>query len=124
MLPLNRTGTASGNVDCGIYTADGTRLVSAGSTAQSGTQTLQVVALGTPLLLEPNTYYIARAQSSTVGTADGLPMLLYGPPMAGAAQMASAFPLPATFTFASESSWTTSLGLPLFGISNKVSTLV
>src|SRR5690349_4226388 len=38
-------GTASGNLDMGIYDTSGNRLASTGSTAQAGTNTIQTVAL-------------------------------------------------------------------------------
>ncbi len=59
--------TASGNIDLGIYTADGTRLVSSGAIAQAGTSTLQVVDI-TDTLLGPGVYYLALGLSSTSGT--------------------------------------------------------
>ena len=104
--------TASGNVDVGIYSADGTRLVSKGSTAQSGTNTIQAYDI-TDTYLDCGAFYMALALSSTVGT---LFRLSHGAAndwlIWGGLQQASAFALPATATFAVN----TTQYLPLFGI--------
>lgn len=92
-------GTASGNVDVGIYDAVGTRIASAGSTAQAGTNALQAFDI-TDVVLGAGLYYLAVAKDDTTGT------ILRVNPVAeilrafGCFQMASAFPLPATATFA------------------------
>lgn len=91
---------SSGNLDIGVYTRDGTRLVSSGSTAMAPAFSSNEVALtATPVGV--GLYYMAVAVDNataqlyayTFGGAN------YGV-MAGMAQMASAFPLPATATFA------------------------
>jgi len=128
-------GTAAGNVDIGIYTAGGTLLANAGSTAMSGTQVVQAVSLGTPLLLAPGTYYLGlvsssatavfRGMSSATGTLQAWDTdVLRG---AGVVQQASAgIPIPATMTPAKLTNWGTSTTnlLPIFGISSLASTLV
>lgn len=90
--------TASGNVDIGLYDDAWNRLTSTGSTAQSGTGTVQVIDI-TDILVPPGRYYIALALSSATGTvqanASGNAML--GASM-GWAQEASALPLPSTAT--------------------------
>jgi hypothetical protein len=96
--------TASGNLDLGIYAEDGTRLVSAGSTAQAGTNTLQVVDITPDVLIGPGVFYFAIVLDNTTGTI--FRCAVAGGPaqyvaMLGGAQMASAFPLPATATLAS-----------------------
>lgn len=93
--------TASGNLDLGIYSAAGTRLVSSGSTAQAGTTAIQIVDT-TDLLLLPNTYYyMAVAMDGTTATCRAWNTTTAGKYAAmGMVQMASAFPLPATATFA------------------------
>ena len=93
--------TAAGNIDMGIYTMDGTRIVSAGSTAQSGTNAIQALTI-TPTQLSPGFYYLAIAASSTSTTIFGHSVYsnIYERFM-GTAGMASAFPLPATATLAS-----------------------
>lgn len=104
----------AGNVDCGIYTGDGTLLANAGSTAQAGTSTLQSVAIGTPFLLLPGSYYMALSCSSVSAA------FLRAQPVAalckqmGLAQQATAVPLPATFTLATAAN----AYLPLFGIAS------
>jgi len=94
-------GTAvSGNVDAGIYDKYGNRLVSAGSTAQAGTSTMQTVDV-TDTPLQPALYYLALVLDNGTG-------LIMRPLFAaaqnlrsvGALQQGSAFPLPSTATFA------------------------
>lgn len=95
------TQTSSGNIDMGIYAEDGTRLTSTGSTAASGTNTVQAVDI-TDITLTPGRYYLAMAVDNTTHSAYrwsnnfGLEFQR----ATGCFQMASAFPLPATATFA------------------------
>jgi hypothetical protein len=91
-------GTASGNLDCGIYTENGVRLASTGSTVQAGTNVIQSVVVSVDL--PPGSYYLALAASATTvtvlrqtGTTDYMSSM-------GWAQMATAFALPATATLA------------------------
>ena len=91
--------TASGNVDIGIYDGAGNKIVSAGSTAQSGTSTIQTFNI-TDTLLGGGLFYLAIALDNTTGT-----FLRFAPSapvgrIIGLAQQASAFALPATATFA------------------------
>ena len=103
-IAISNGGTVSGNVDAGIYNADGTKLVSFGSTAQTPTSNAQTFAISATTLT-PGLYYAALALSNATGqifaytsiTAEKCRVL-------GLAQMASAFPLPATATFASAAS--------------------
>lgn len=104
----------AGNVDCGVLTGDGTLLASAGSTAQAGTSTLQSVAIGTPLLLLPGSYYMALAASSATATFLAPTPTVRQQQMMGIAQQATALPIPATATFATPAS----AYLPLFGIAS------
>lgn len=109
---VSNGAAVSGNIDLGIYNAAGTRLVSSGSTAQSGTATAQVVDI-TDTVLEPGTYYMALAIDNTTATTlrnGGAAILLKGMAFA---QQASAFPLPATATLAAVASAYT----PFFGVS-------
>lgn len=108
--------TASGNVDVGIYDAAGTRIVSSGSTAQSGTTALQLFNI-TDTLIGPGQFYFAVAMDNTTGT-------LYRSLVAssttemrhmGILQQTSAFALPATATFAALSN----NYLPLIGMTNR-----
>lgn len=107
-------GTAvAGNMDCGVYSWNGTLLFSAGSTAQAGTSVIQSVALGTPYLLLPGAYYMALGASSASATVwrNGTGQARYFAMMGMAAQ-AAAVPLPATFTLATMAG----TYCPLFGI--------
>lgn len=108
--------SVAGNMDCGIYSNDGTKLVSTGSTAQSGTSVVQSVSLGTPLLLMPGVpMYFALAASSTSATvvqnASTTPFFK----LMAVAQQASALPLPASATFATVAA----NSIPLCGITSR-----
>jgi hypothetical protein len=92
--------TAAGNVDMGLYTLDGTRIISVGSTAQSGTNAIQAFSI-TSTQLSAGTYYLAVAASSVSTTIFSRTVFnsSYSSTF-GMAQMTSAFPLPATATLA------------------------
>lgn len=101
MFMLNGA-TVSGNIDVGIYDALGTRLVSKGSTAQAGINAIQEFDI-TDTRLGPGLFYMASAMDNATGTVlrksvNGIILRT-----AGLFQMASAFPLPATATFAANS---------------------
>ena len=104
--------TATGNVDCGIYDEAGNRLISTGSTAQSGTNAVQSVDI-TDTTIPAGTVYLAIAHSSTSGTfwgcASGVDPAGY---VSGGYVQTSALPLPATATFASS---VTGMRFPKFG---------
>ncbi len=105
--PVNRVFWTNGgtittsNADFGIYTPSGTKVYSTGSTALSGTSTTQFVTPSTPFVLSAGQYYFAyacdnttsRSFGNTLGTAATGAMLGY-------LSQATAFPLPATATFA------------------------
>lgn len=91
--------TATGNVDAGIYTKAGGRIYSTGSTAQTGTSTPQWVNM-TDFVLGPGMYYLAIALSSSSGTLQRQNAGINNMISLGCAKQASAFPLPATATFA------------------------
>lgn len=95
---LNGT-VASGNIDAGVYDGQGDRLVSIGSTAQSGTSASQTFDV-TDTLLYPGVYYMATAMDNVTGTLAGFAPNLVVLGGAGVLQQAAAFPLPATATFA------------------------
>lgn len=66
-------GTASGNVDLGIYTWDGsvgfTKVATTGSTASSGTNAAQIIALASPVVLVPGIdYFLAIAVDNATVT--------------------------------------------------------
>ena len=91
--------TASGNIDVGIYDAGGARLVSIGTTAQSGTSAIQEFNI-TDTTLSPGLYYLACAMDNTTGTVE-----VWNPSIAiarslGIVEQTTAFALPATATFA------------------------
>lgn len=99
LMAITNENTVSGNVDVGVYAEDGTRLISKGSTAQSGTfsnQTLDV----TDTVLAPGKYYLAMAMDNTTGIVGRLATGLERLKTVGILEMATAFPLPAVATFA------------------------
>lgn len=105
-------GTVSGNLDVGIYTADGTRLVNKGSTAQTGATAIQAFDI-TDTYLDRGAYFMALAMDNTTGQIFRLnpgganDFLVWG-----GLQQASAFALPATATFAVN----TTQYIPFFGL--------
>lgn len=117
-LFLYNGATASGNLDLGIYDASADnaprrRLVSSGSTAQSGTNVLQLVD-NTDLDIGPGLFFLAIVLDNTTGalfcrvpTAEFLRAF-------GVFQEASAFPLPATATPATMAQ----AYMPYFGLSS------
>lgn len=108
-------GTASGNIDVGIYDAGGARLVSSGSTAQAGTSAVQEFNV-TDTILNPGLYYLACAMDNTTGTVE-----VWNPSAGimrafGVCEQASAFALPATATFGAI---TTTLRVPFIGATTR-----
>jgi hypothetical protein len=98
---VNGSSVTSTNMDFGIYTADGTRIYSTGSTAAAGASAPQYVTPGTDMLLVPGRYYFALADSSITanrGGAGSTGVSVAGIRMAGLLQEASALPLPAIMT--------------------------
>ena len=91
--------TVAGNVDIGIYDVAGTRLVSSGATAQSGTSALQAYDI-TDTLLAPGQFYLACSLSDGTATIARVATSAQFLRAFGCAQEASAHPLPATATFA------------------------
>jgi hypothetical protein len=93
--------TLGSSVDVGIY--DGStkaRLVSTGSTAQAGASVLQAVDVA-DTLVPPGLHYLAMAMDTiTPGLVDRASLNSVLSRVSGAAQQASAFPLPSTATFA------------------------
>ncbi len=103
-----------GNIDVGIYTEDGTRLVSTGSTAVSGTAAIQSVPIS--LELGPGVFYFAVAMDTSTGTLyrGTVPNLEVLCAVDGA-NMPGAFPLPATATL----SQLNSIYIPLIGLTTR-----
>jgi len=91
--------TLNGNVDVGVYDSEANRLVSTGSTVQAGVSTAQIVTIATTDLPAGICYFAFVANSGTARYLTG--GSLANGPNVGIRQQASAFPLPATATFAS-----------------------
>lgn len=108
-------GTASGNIDVGIYDRGGARLVSSGSTAQSGTSVIQEFNI-TDITLNPGLYYLACAMDNNTGTLEMWTNSLAISKSLGIAEQASAFALPSTATMATVSA---SLRTPFIGATQR-----
>lgn len=109
-----RNNNATGNVDLGVYDAHGTRLAHTGSTAIPGSNVLHSIALS--LTLTPGIYYMAMAYDGTgnisrYSSSSTLQRMI----TTGCYQEASAFPLPATATFAT----LTNNYIPTMGLSQR-----
>ena len=93
-------GVAANNWDIGIYDEAGTRLVSSGSTAAASTGI--EVADVTDTVVGPGLFYFGQAWNGTAGGPHGLVLtgLVYAQRSIGIVEQTSAFPLPATATFA------------------------
>ncbi len=109
---LNGTTTTTTNVDMGIYTADGERIYSTGSTAQGSATTVQYVSVATPFLLYPGSYYLAWTCNNTTARAYGRSPPAANGRQVGLLQQASALPLPATMT---PVVWNANVGVPFCG---------
>lgn len=102
--------TASGNIDVGIYSDSGARIVSSGSTVQAGTNAPQFFD-NTDFLLAPGRYYWAVAMDTIGGTVFRISATAARLQALGMARMGTAFSLPATVTFSAA----TALFLPCVG---------
>lgn len=111
------SGSGSGHVDMGLYTRGGTRIFSIGSTLMSGASSVQYAALSTPVLVTPGIYYLAYANDGTTSRVSGFSTST-NPRSAGCFIQASAFPLPASATFAQSPS---TLVVPLMGVTRTAS---
>lgn len=93
--------TATSNMDVGIYTKDGTRIVSTGSTAQSVASSIQMVTMSPDIVLPPGAYYLAIACSGTISRGAGATVSSQSRGKSiGLLQQTTALPLPAAATFA------------------------
>ncbi len=90
--------TASGNLDVGIYDAVGSRLVSSGSTAQSGTSTDQAADIADTTLPQGR-YYMAMSMNGTTATINRVQPTIMGAQAMGIRGQTSAFALPSPATF-------------------------
>lgn len=98
-IGVNNGATASGNMDAGIYDDQQNQLVAKGSTAQSGTNTIQTLDITDTLLL-PGSYYLGLAMDGTTGTTIALAATTPLPSAAGVLGQSTAFALPSPATFA------------------------
>lgn len=92
------TGT-TGNFDLGIYDAFGNKIVSLGSTAKAVASS-ELLGDITDTFLGPGLYYLAMAADSTDAYQAVAPGNIGIAKMFGVREMETAFPLPATATFA------------------------
>jgi len=90
---------ASGNVDVGVCNESGTSLVSSGSTAMSGTNTVQAFNV-TDTLLVPGRYYLQMSVDNTTAAFRQWSVTAQFNRLMGVVMESSAFPIPATATFA------------------------
>lgn len=105
--------TISGNMDVGIYTEDGTRLASFGSTAQAtGINRIQRFTFPSPLNLGAGNYYMAAVFNNATATVFRRAWSANVGRIFAVYQQDSAFPLPARATFAINSSGF----LPIMGV--------
>jgi hypothetical protein len=105
-------GTASGNLDIGVYDADGVLLVSSGATAQAGTSAIQAVNV-TDTLLGRGLFFLGLSHSSAAGTYARITTpSVTASRAAGVLEQTSAHPLPAVAAFVAVST----TYLPLCGL--------
>lgn len=114
-------GTLSGNVQAGLYSADGARLGTTGTVAQAGANADQFAALTAAVLLGAGLFYFALTVDNTTAV-----LLRYGPSAVGIAQASGmatetpgSFGLPATATFGVTGSQLTYI--PVVGLSRVTS---
>lgn len=114
---FSHNGSAvNGNIDMGIYTVDGARIVSIGSTAQAGTSVLQFFDIA-DTYLSPGRYYLAVAMSSTTGRVARTTPSIIRLQHAGVLKMATALPLPTVATFATvTAAFLPTIGMELMGV--------
>lgn len=104
-LPVDRTaygfswfnGTPSGNLDFGIYNEDGTKVVTLGSTAASGSNAQQTGTI-TPTALVAGSYFFAFACDNTTQTFSGYGIAAQNLAGAGIKEVSASFPLPTSLT--------------------------
>lgn len=94
-------GTPAGSVDLGIYSIDGAKLASTGSTAMSGSTAMQRISLSATVTLGPGMYYMAIACNGATTTLNcKTATASYYLKSVGIYEQTTAFPLPSTATFA------------------------
>jgi len=116
MFVYNGAFTGGPNINLGIYSQSGTRLVETGTTAQTGTSSLQVIDI-TDTTIGPGSFYLA-----VIATATTANMFMINFTNAEFARAAGLFQeagtgstLPTTATFSS----TTSSVVPMFGFTTR-----
>lgn len=114
---VNGTTITSTSADVAVYDASLGRLVSGGGTALSGANAAQEVDV-TDTLLRPGLYYLAYSQNSNSGTPVSLALAVSSMRSFGSAQMASAYPLPSTYTPTAHSN-TTAAKIVLCGVASR-----
>jgi hypothetical protein len=116
MFWANGTTAGTNSVDVGVYSLNGSRLVSGGGTLSVGANALQEVDV-TDTMLQPGSYYMAYAQNGVVMTPIMQSLASAANVRAcGIVQMATAYVLPTTLTFAAA----TTVLIPFFGLSTRV----
>jgi hypothetical protein len=107
----------SGSMDMGIYTLDGSRIVSFGvMTTQTGTQVLQFFNI-TDTYLSPGKYYMAIVINNGTATLRRYNVSIIREQMYGVLKATSAAPLPASVTFATmTAAYIPSMGMELMGV--------
>lgn len=112
--------TASGNLDIGLFDRVGTRIISTGSTAQSGTSQVQSISVANTSV-GPGLFYLALAADNGTGTFFALTNAsVRFTSIIGEYNQSTAFPLPATATFATS----TSFYVPIIGFAVAPNTLI
>lgn len=111
---FNGTTATTDSADVGVYTEAGARLVSGGGTVISGASAIQEADV-TDTMLQPGRYWCAYSQNGVTATPLMLGLAAPTPRITGAAQMATAYVLPSTFTPAALAS----NPLPLCGIASR-----
>lgn len=107
--------TMGGNTDVGIYTEDGTRIVSSGAVLQAGASTIQEFDI-TDTVIGRGRYYAALLNTTTTATFFSNAVPIVTAKLIGFAQVAvGAGALPATLTPAA----VTAAIQPLFGLSGR-----
>lgn len=99
-IAIYNGATASGNMDVGVYDLLGNRLASSGSTAQTGITVFQIIPFTATVTLSPAVYMMAIAIDNITATIRATAPPIQWCEVKGLRQMASAFPLPSTATYA------------------------
>ena len=115
LFSMNGSGV-SGNIDMGIYSRDGSRLISMGSVVHSGTSVPQLFDIGDKYF-SPNQYYMAIAMDNNVGALRRMNVPLARSYLAGVLRATGSFPLPEKVIFTNVAiSFIPVIGIELLGI--------